>query len=203
MELPADYGHPMAIVFENGELIVAWMTSSEAVNEWASVLQPYATERPRQSNFIISCHENIFTSILYRVMKRKSQVQEEESKVPEVVEVPDEITGWLQRTSGKQVSERDEPFLYRFFHFDLVSGILSEYNSQNQNKQKQAEYQLKRCIVHVETNLSNELRQGHEVFFRRHAGNLPSNFSVPLDRSRAIVLHLIDGDILFLWASVK
>ena len=74
MELPVDYGHPMAIVLENGELILAWMASSEVLDEWASVLQPFANERPGQSNFIISSHENIFTSTLYRVMKRKSQV---------------------------------------------------------------------------------------------------------------------------------
>ena len=62
----------MAIVFEDGELILAWMATKETVTEWASKLQPFIfnTKMPLQNNFIISSHENIITSTLYRVLKR-------------------------------------------------------------------------------------------------------------------------------------
>ena len=57
--------------------------------------------------------------------------------------------------------------------------------------------------MRVETNLSNEMRPGYEQFFKKHCGSLPTTFSVPCDRTHAIALHLIDGEILLFWASVK
>ena len=57
--------------------------------------------------------------------------------------------------------------------------------------------------MHVETNLSNEMRPGYEQFFKKHSGSLPKTFSVPCNRTHAIALHLIDGEILIFWASVK
>ena len=51
--------------------------------------------------------------------------------------------------------------------------------------------------------MSNKLRLGYEVFFNKHSGKVASNFTVPNERAKAIALHLVDGDILIFWASVK
>jgi len=51
--------------------------------------------------------------------------------------------------------------------------------------------------------LSNRLRPGYEEFFDKYHGKLASNFTLPNERAQAIALHLVDGDILILWASIK
>ena len=64
-------------------------------------------------------------------------------------------------THEGNLTAKDEPFTQRFYRLDLNSGTLSEFLQDNHKSRKLSEILLLRKMVHVETNLSNELREEH------------------------------------------
>ena len=63
---------------------------------------------------------------------------------------------------------------------------------------------LFRKIAWVETELSNELNSDYESIFMKHCQQRPpSGLWLPSVNIRPICLHLVDGDVMIFWASVK
>ena len=91
-------------------------------------------------------------------------VQKVSQKPTVTAPLPDEISGWLTKTQGGALTEKDEPFMTRFFRLDLNSGVLSEFQD-NHKSRKLCEHLLLRKIVHIELNLSNKLREEHVDLF--------------------------------------
>lgn len=61
-----------------------------------------------------------------------------------------------------------------------------------------------RKIVWVETNLSNELCVDFKEKFKLISDqNVPDGFALPSINVKPICLHLVDGDLVLLWASAK
>ena len=105
-------------------------------------------------------------------------------------------------TLGKNITTKDEPFIYHYFRLDMSTGILSEYQTEDKSL-KLIEYPLCRKIFWVETNLSNELKTGYVKAFTKLGCDIPENFQVPNDKLRPIALHLADGDVLLMWTAKR
>ena len=59
-----------------------------------------------------------------------------------------------------------------------------------------------RKMVHIETNLSNKLREEHDELFSSYGCRLPKKFKVPPKQLRPIAIHFFDGQLMILWAAV-
>ena len=76
IELPDDgFEHPMALIFEDGEMIIMWTDSKEIFEQWAAILQKIIAQVPDQDHrlndyFLVRSSENHFTMTLYKCMQR-------------------------------------------------------------------------------------------------------------------------------------
>ena len=62
-----------------------------------------------------------------------------------------------------------------------------------------------RKIVHVETNLSNKLREEHPEIFAKYGCRLPKkNFRLPSSKElRPVALHFWGGGLMIVWVPVR
>lgn len=80
IELPADeFAHPIALIFEEGDVLLIWMTSEDELKPWVSLLSIFTTNMPPENNFILRSEMNRFTTTLYKFMQRKQQQKQPSS----------------------------------------------------------------------------------------------------------------------------
>lgn len=86
IELPRDYPFPMALVFDDGEVLLLWLETQDRLDAWASTLTKLiATSEsgePARVDFLVRNAENHFTMTLYKCMVKKAVVHEPSEKVP-------------------------------------------------------------------------------------------------------------------------
>ena len=80
IELPRDYPFPMALVFDDGEVLLLWLETQDRLDAWASTLTKLiATSEsgePARVDFLVRNAENHFTMTLYKCMVKKMVVHE-------------------------------------------------------------------------------------------------------------------------------
>ena len=85
IELPRDYPFPMALVFDDGEVLLLWLESQDRRDAWASTLTKLiATSEagePARVDFLVRNAENHFTMTLYKCMVKKAVVHQPPAEV--------------------------------------------------------------------------------------------------------------------------
>ena len=86
IELPRDYPFPMALVFDDGEVLLLWLETQDRLDAWASTLTKLiATSEsgePARVDFLVRNAENHFTMTLYKCMVKKAVVHQPPANVP-------------------------------------------------------------------------------------------------------------------------